>query len=181
MSKSKDTPGQRDTETKQPGGHRSFTAHYAPGQKRPVGTYAAIAGGYGALTAGSVLALRARGRQLPEHVTVADLLLLGVATHRLSRLIAKDKVTSFVRAPFTKFQETSGQGEVEEEAYGEGLRFAIGELLICPYCLGQWVATGLTLSLVAAPRFTRAVSAVFVLTAISDLLQIAYRLVEDQL
>ena len=54
-------------------------------------------------------------------------------------------MTSFLRAPFTRFQESSGQGEVvEEEPCGHGLRLAVGELLVCPYCLAQWVATALT-------------------------------------
>jgi hypothetical protein len=28
----------------------------------------------------------------------------------------------------------------------------MGELLTCPFCLGQWVATGLIFGLVLAPR-----------------------------
>jgi hypothetical protein len=118
---------------------------------------------------------------LPERLTTTDLLLVGIATHKLSRLIAKDKVTSFLRAPFTKFQEPSGQGEIEEQPCGHGLRLAVGELLVCPYCLGQWVATGLTLGLVGAPRATRLVNSVFVAHTISDFLQVVYRVAEDQL
>jgi hypothetical protein len=110
----------------------SLTSHYAPGQERPLGSYAILTGAYGTIFAGSLIALRARGHQLPERPTAADLLLVGIATHKLSRLIAKDKVTSFVRAPFTRFQEPSGQGEVEEEPCGHGLRLAVGELLVCP-------------------------------------------------
>src|ERR1700743_3369082 len=97
--------------------YRSLTAHYAPNEKRPVEAYAVLASTYAALTAGSLLVLRLRGHRLPEKVSSTDLLLLGVSTHKVSRLLAKDKVTSFIRAPFTKFQEKSGQGEVEEEAY----------------------------------------------------------------
>jgi hypothetical protein len=107
--------------------------------------------------------------------------MVGVATHKLSRLIAKDKVTSFLRAPFTRFQESSGQGEVEEEACGHGLRLAVGELLVCPYCLSQWVGAGFTIGLLAAPRLTRLTSSIFVAQTISDFLQVAYRLAEDQL
>jgi hypothetical protein len=161
--------------------YRSLTSHYAPGEKRPIGSYAALAGTYGTLAAGLMLTLRARGHRPPERVSAGDLLLIGVATHKLSRLLAKDKVTSFLRAPFTTFQQASGQGEVEEAAYGDGLRFALGELLLCPYCLGQWIATGFTLGLIGAPRLTRVISSVFVANAISDFLQIAYRVAEDQL
>ncbi|MHB1537348.1 MAG: DUF1360 domain-containing protein [Solirubrobacteraceae bacterium] len=153
-------------------------AHYAPGSERPLAAHAVLAGTYALASGGAALALLRAKRSLPERPNLGDLLLIGVASHKLSRLIAKDRVTSFVRAPFTRFQEGSGQGEVEEEAYGEGLRLAVGELLICPYCLAQWVATGLTLSLLASPRFTRMLSGVFVAHTISDFLQIVYHAAE---
>jgi hypothetical protein len=156
----------------------ALASHYAPGQERPLGAYAIVTGVYGAGFAGSLIALRAR--ELPERLTTRDVLLIGIATHKLSRLVAKDKVTSFIRAPFTRFQEASGQGEVEEEPCGHGLRLATGELLVCPYCLAQWVATGLTLGLIGAPRLTRLISTVFVAHTISDFLQVAYRAAEDQ-
>jgi hypothetical protein len=159
----------------------SLASHYAPGQERPLGSYAMLTGAYGTGLVGSLIALRARGRELPERLTTRDVLLIGIATHKLSRLIAKDKVTSFVRAPFTRFQEASGQGEVEEEPCGHGMRLAVGELLVCPYCLAQWVATALTLGLVGAPRLTRVLGGLFVAHTVSDFLQIAYRAAEDRL
>ncbi len=158
----------------------ALASHYAPGQERPLGSYAIVTGVYGAGVAGSLIAMRARDRTLPERLTTRDVLLIGIATHKLSRLIAKDKVTSFIRAPFTRFQQASGQGEVEEEPCGHGLRLAVGELLVCPYCLAQWVATALALGLMGAPRLTRLISTVFVAHTISDFLQVAYRAAEDQ-
>ncbi|HEY2733186.1 MAG TPA: DUF1360 domain-containing protein, partial [Polyangiales bacterium] len=70
-----------------------------------------------------------------------QLLLLGVSTFQLARLIAKDRVLAPLRAPFTKFQDSSSAGEVHEEARGVGLQRAIGELVTCPYCLAPWVAS----------------------------------------
>ncbi len=159
----------------------SLAAHYAPGQEPPLGSYAILTGAYGTAFAGSLMALLARGHELPERFTAADVLLIGIASHKLSRLIAKDKVTSFLRAPFTRFQASSGHGEVEEQPCGHGLRLAVGELLVCPYCLAQWVATGLTVGLVGAPRLTRLVSTIFVAHTVSDFLQLAYRAAEDEL
>ncbi len=159
----------------------SLASHYAPGQERPLGAYATLTGVYGGVLAASLVALRARGHRLPERFAVADVLLVGIASHKLSRLIAKDKVTSFIRAPFTRFQEASGHGEVEEEPCGHGLRLATGELLVCPYCLAQWVATGLTLGLIGAPRLTRTLGTIFVAHTVSDFLQVAYRAGEDEL
>ena len=159
----------------------SLASHYAPGQERPLGSYAILASVYATTFAGSLIALRARRHELPERLTTGDVLLIGIATHKLSRLIAKDKVTSFIRAPFTRFQESSGQGEVEEQPCGHGLRFAVGELLVCPYCLAQWVASGLAIGLIGAPRPTRLVSSVLVAHTVSDFLQVAYRAAEDRL
>ncbi len=42
--------------------------------------------------------------------------LLTGGTFKLSRLIAKDRVTSVLRAPVTTFQEDEGHGEVAEAA-----------------------------------------------------------------
>ncbi len=44
-----------------------------------------------------------RQRHLPEHYEVRDLVIGGVATHKLSRLLSKGGVTSPLRAPFTEF------------------------------------------------------------------------------
>jgi hypothetical protein len=160
---------------------KSLAAHYAPGEERPLGSYAILTGTYASALGGSLVALRARRHELPQRFTATDVLLIGIASHKLSRLIAKDKVTSFLRAPFTRFQESSGHGEVEEQPCGHGVRLAVGELLVCPYCLAQWVATGLTLGLVGAPRLTRLLSTIFVAHTVSDFLQLAYRAAEDEL
>ncbi|HEX5225318.1 MAG TPA: DUF1360 domain-containing protein [Solirubrobacteraceae bacterium] len=164
-----------DTDVEQNG-----VAGYAPGENRPLAPYAALVATYGTATAVALLLLSRRGHQLPERIGVGDVVLLGVATHKLSRLIAKDKVTSFIRAPFTRFQGPGAPGEVEEEPVGEGARLAIGEMLVCPYCLAQWIACAFTLGLVGAPRLTRLLATVFVAHTVSDFLQVAYRLAEEQ-
>jgi hypothetical protein len=110
-----------------------------------------------------------------------DLALITVATHKASRLVAKDRVTSSVRAPFTRFEGDAGPGEVSEEARGSGLRRAIGELVICPYCIGLWIASAFAAGLVVAPHATRWVASVLSAMFGSDLLQIAYKKAEDTL
>jgi hypothetical protein len=128
-----------------------FRGH-SPQQERPLGGYAVLMTLFGATTGSFATWFRRSGRALPERVSAADVALLAVATHKASRLIAKDRVTSVVRAPFTTFQDDAGPGEVDEAARGKGLRRAIGELLICPYCLGVWVSAILTAGLLVAPR-----------------------------
>jgi hypothetical protein len=139
-----------------------------------------FAAAFNAAVAAGLVAARRSGRQLPERVGAADVLTIGVAAHKLSRVIAKEKVMSPVRASFTEFEERGGPAEVEERARGTGLRRAVGELLICPFCLGLWIVAGMCIGLVFAPRLTRFVAAVFSAVTVSDFLQIAYRAAEEK-
>jgi hypothetical protein len=153
---------------------------YAPPHKRPpLGSFAALTALFNA-GFGAALVAAARRRRLPERVGAGDVLLIGTASHKLSRLIAKDKVTAFMRAPFTEYEGSGGPGELEESVRGRGLRRAIGELIACPYCLGLWAAAGMHLGLVWAPRTTRLLASTFTAQTISDFLQIAYKAAEDR-
>jgi uncharacterized protein DUF1360 len=154
---------------------------YAPAAERPpLLSYATVIAIFNALFAGALLLARRRGRELPEGVGAADLVTIGVASHKLSRVIAKDKVTSPLRAPFTELEEEAGPSELEESARGTGARRAIGELLSCPYCLGLWVVAAFAVGLLFAPRLTRFLAAVFSALTISDFLQIAYKAAEEK-
>lgn len=149
---------------------------YRGGSDQPVGGYAVVVAGYFAFVgAGTLLARRLRGRRRGESsVGPWDLLLMGLTTHKLARTLAKDPIASPVRAPFTRFQGVSGPSELAEEVRGEGGRKAMGELIACPFCLAQWVATGYAFGLVFAPGFTRLTGGVFSAVTISDWLQLAY-------
>lgn len=155
-----------------------FTGH-SPDQERPLGSYGALTAVFGSVAGAFAAWFRASGRELPERVAAADLALVTVSTHKLSRLIAKDRTTSTFRAPFTRFQGDAGPGEVDEAARGRGLRRALGELLICPYCLGLWVAAAQTAGLLVAPRATRWTMAVLTALFGADLLQLAYARAES--
>lgn len=154
---------------------------YAPPSERPaLLSYAALMVCFNALFGGGLLAARKQGRELPERIPATDLILIGVGSHKLSRLITKDKVTSPLRAPFTELEESGGPAELEERARGTGARRAIGDLLICPYCLGLWIVAAFALGLLFAPRLTRFLAAVFTALTLSDFLQIAYKAAEEK-
>lgn len=142
---------------------------------RPLLAYATLASCFGAGCA-SFLAWRRAEGGLPERIEPADILLAGVATHKLSRLVAKDKIAAFVRAPFAE-PRTDGSlpGEVEDKATGDGLRGAVGQLLTCPHCLSMWVGSAFAAGLVTAPRETRLVAATLASVTVADFLQAAYR------
>jgi hypothetical protein len=139
--------------------------------------YGILAAAFNASLA-AVLAAASRADRLPERIDARDLVLLGVATHKLARIVTKDKVTRPLRAPFTEVEGKGAPGELEERPRGRGARRAVGELLTCPYCIGAWIANGFLTGRLLAPRETRAVASLFVAVAISDFLQLAYRALE---
>jgi hypothetical protein len=153
---------------------RSAVAGYAPGQDRPLRGYALTMAGYAGLTAALAGLARLAGRTPPERIAPQDLLMISCATHKVSRLLAKDSVTSPLRAPFTRYAGPSGDAELGEEVRGTGLRHSVGELVSCPFCLDVWVATGFAAGLIFAPRLTRLVAATFTAVAASDTLQLLY-------
>ncbi|HZT65045.1 MAG TPA: DUF1360 domain-containing protein [Acidimicrobiales bacterium] len=152
---------------------RQLVEHYSHGEDVVPTRYAALIGVYAAGVAGFSLLFHRSGRRLPARIGAGDIALLGVATFKLSRLIARDKVTSFLRAPFTRYKGQGPASEVQEEPRGEGLRRGVGELATCPFCMGQWAGTALMgLYLVDAPA-ARTVAALLSAVTVSDALQYA--------
>jgi Protein of unknown function (DUF1360) len=150
-------------------------------QDRALGEYAALIAGFATSFGVAMAAARRRRGELPERIAPGDVVMAGVATQKLSRLIAKDRVTSVVRAPFTREEALApSTPEVDERPRGRRLRRAVGELLTCPFCLSQWVAGGFTAGLLLAPRPTRVVVAMFDMVAMSDFLQVAYKAAENR-
>ena len=153
---------------------------YRQGETRPLSGYLSLMSVYGGGVVAAGLAGRIFGKRIPDVVGPLDLVTLSIATHRLSRTIAKDPVTSPLRAPFTTFDGTSGPGELAEQVRTHSpIRHAVGELLTCPMCLAQWVATALAAGLVFAPRQTRLVLATLTAVAGADFLQYLYALLQQ--
>jgi hypothetical protein len=153
---------------------------YTQGADRPLAGDLGAMGVYlGAVTAG-IAAVRASGRPLPDRIPVGDGLLLTVATFRLARRLAKDPVTSPLRAPFTQFQGPSGHAEIAEEVREHGgVKHAVGELLTCPFCLAQWVGTALVFGYATAPKATRLAALTMSVVAGADVLQFAYDAIQN--
>jgi Protein of unknown function (DUF1360) len=153
---------------------------YSPTNPKPLGGYAILVLGFHALLATIGAAWLRSRRRLPDHIPARDLALLSVGTFKLSRLIAKDKVTSTVRAPFTRYEGEAGPSEVSEEPRGSGLREAVGQLLVCPYCVGQWVATVLLAAYLWQPRLIRTASSSLAIVTAADYLQQTWSAVDKR-
>ena len=137
---------------------------------RPLPQYAALAATFGTALGGF---LAVAGRRLHERVSLTDTVRIGLASYKLGRLIAKDRVAAFVRAPVTEDVEAT-------EPKREGAGRALGELVTCPYCIGLWVASGLSYSLVFFPRQTRVVTTIFGAQAVADFLNAAFVRLRDE-
>jgi len=157
----------------------SIQRQYAHGHDRPLLGYLAVSSTYGLGAVALGLAVRARGH---DRISSRDLALITVATHRLSRTLAKDAVTSPMRAAFTRYAESGLPSEVNEEVAPHQehsqIGHAVGELVSCPFCLAQWVATGLVAAQLLAPTLTRHVTSTLTAVAGADVLHLAYSTLE---
>ncbi len=157
------------------------TEGYATAADRPpLLAYGMLMVAFSGLLVAALSLFRGQGREMPARLDAADIALVGVASHKLGRLLTKDKVTSPLRAPFTELEGSGGPGELEERPRGSGVRKAIGELLVCPYCLDLWVVAALSIGLLFAPRTTRFLASLFAALTLSDFLQIAYKAAEEK-
>ncbi|GGK33470.1 hypothetical protein GCM10010124_27740 [Pilimelia terevasa] len=157
---------------------RRVSSAYSPDAPRPLAGYVGELAAYAAVLGLVGARVRAGGR-LPRGLGAADVALLGAATHKLSRLLAKSSVTSPLRAPFTRFREPAGPGEVTEEVrLRHPAGHAVGELVTCPFCLGVWVCTGLAAGFVLAPRVTRTAAGALAAVTVADFLHLAYAAAE---
>ena len=123
-------------------------------------------GTYFAGLAGAGLLALALGRDTRD-VRPIDLAVLGAATFKAARTIARDNVASFIREPFV-------EGEGEDPVETGDVRQAIGELVTCSRCVGTWVAAGLTTTQVVAPRFGRLLTWSLAVAGANDFLQAGF-------
>jgi Protein of unknown function (DUF1360) len=126
--------------------------------------YAALSAGYGALLGAVVLG----ARQHPDPLLREEIPALALATFALSKLVAKEKVETWVREPFV---EDTPQGRRPK---GTRLRYAVGELLSCTRCIGAWSSLGLVALRVTRPREAKVVTTVLATSALNDFLQTGF-------
>jgi hypothetical protein len=132
-----------------------------------LGAYFGVAG---------LLALGARrfgGPSLPRP-RFGDVVLLALATLKLSRLLTKEKVTQPLREPFVESVEPGEGSEVNCEPAGAGIRRSIGELLTCPFCLSVWIVTIMIGAFAVAPRAVRLVASGLAALVLADSGQYAF-------
>jgi hypothetical protein len=109
-------------------------------------------------------------------IPLRELPVLAAATFALADVIAKQKVSTWLREPFV--EESADHKPVRPE--GSGMRYTIGELLTCTRCVGTWSALALVgLRTTSAPA-GRTVITVLALAGANDVLQSGYRLLAER-
>jgi hypothetical protein len=129
--------------------------------------YAKINAVYAALFAGVLYATRDSAAEDP--IPVRELVPLSAATFALSKVIAREKVGTWLREPFVD------QDGHEPRPTGTRLQRAVGELVTCTRCVGAWSALGIVGLRVASPHTGRTVSTVLAASAANDWMQAGFR------
>jgi hypothetical protein len=122
---------------------------------------------YGTLLVATVLATRDRTRSDP--ITTRELLPIGAATFALAKVVAREKIGTWLRDPFVEVE----QGEPRPR--GQGLRRAVGELVTCTRCVGAWSALTVVGLRMADPPTGRTVTNVLAASAANDWLQSGFK------
>jgi hypothetical protein len=130
--------------------------------------YAAINAVYGLLMTTLVITTRERAREEP--ISGRELLPIAAATFALSKVIAREKIGTWMREPFV--EDPAG----ERRPRGRRLQRAIGELVTCTRCVGAWSALGIVGLRLASPESGRIVTNVLAVSAANDWMQSGFKL-----
>jgi len=129
--------------------------------------YAALNAAYAVLLAGVLAGTRARVREDP--IETRELVPIAAATFALSKVIAREKIGTWVRDPFVEIE--NGQ----RRPRGTRLRRAVGELVTCTRCVGAWSALAIVGLRAADPAAGRTVTNVLAASAANDWLQAGFK------
>jgi hypothetical protein len=131
--------------------------------------YAKLNATYAILFAAVLVAAQHR-RESDDHIAVRELVPLSAATFALAKVIAREKIGTWVREPFVE------QDERGRHPRGRRLRAAVGELVTCTRCVGAWSALGIVGLRVVEPRSGRILANVLAASAANDWLQAGFKL-----
>ncbi|MDQ3346219.1 MAG: DUF1360 domain-containing protein [Chloroflexota bacterium] len=98
-----------------------------------------------------------------------DLVLMGLASYRIGRMVAFERVGEPLREHFTA--EVPDESGVDDTvvARGRGPRWVIGELLSCPTCIATWAALGLSIGSAVLPGPIRMLTNVLAAAGVAEI------------
>lgn len=147
-----------------------------PASRNGPADYAVLEAVFMTGVAGLVALARRRDADGKPWIPLYELPVLAMATFTLADVVAKEKISTWLREPFV--DETSDHKPLHPE--GSGLRHAVGELLTCTRCIGTWSALALVTLRTASPAAGRATTTVLALAGTNDLMQSGFRLLAER-
>lgn len=132
--------------------------------------YAALNAIFGVLLAGVVITARQTENARKDPIAGAELIPISAATFALAKVIAREKIGSWVREPFV---DHTADGE--RRPRGRRLQRAVGELVTCTRCVGAWSALGIVGLRMTSPQTGRMVTTVLAASAANDWLQASFK------
>ena len=134
--------------------------------------YASLNAVYAVALAGLVLATRNRDEDL-RAILGTELIPLTAASFAVSKMIARERIGSWVREPFV--DDPIGR----KRPRGGSVRRALGELVTCSRCVGAWTALGFVSLRLAHPQAGRTATTVFAVAGFNDFAQAGFRVLCD--
>ncbi len=140
------------------------------------GDYATLEAVFLSGLVGVIALARRRERDGTPAIPRGELAVLAMATFTLADVVAKEKVSTWIREPFVR----EGADHKAISAEGTGLRHAIGELMTCTRCVGTWSALALVGLRTASPAAGKTTATVLALAGANDLTQSGFRLLAER-
>ncbi len=103
-----------------------------------------------------------------------EILIFGLASFRLTRLIVFDKISEFLRSPFfdeLPEENESGETEIYYVPKPSGIKKFVGELLSCYWCTGIWASAFLVLLYWLLPAFGNIVIVILAVAAVGSIIE----------
>jgi hypothetical protein len=115
-------------------------------------------------------------RRRPDQIGMRDWGLLALATFRLSRMLAYDKVMEAYRSPVVETVPHDSGAGLTTQAHSDatGFKKAMGEMISCPVCNGTWISAGLVYGMCFAPNLTRTLLMIMSAVGASEIMQAAF-------
>jgi hypothetical protein len=109
----------------------------------------------------------ASGRR-PVLPTPTELVMLGLASHRIGRMVAFERVGEPLRAPFTATVPDDSGADEAVVARGRGVRWVVGELVSCPTCVATWASLALAIGQRFLPGPTRVLVGILAVAGVAE-------------
>lgn len=107
-------------------------------------------------------------------ITLLNLLVLSLASFRLTRLLVFDKITEFIRDPFfNEIQEVNEEGEIEVYYLPKekGVKRFFGELLSCYWCTGIWASAAIVGMSLLSPEYSFPIILILAVAGLASILE----------